>query len=49
MPTRVIPRAKWKEVALVKCEEKRAITLPEHEKILARERNPEWIAYYNLL
>jgi hypothetical protein len=41
LPTPVIPRAKWKKVAPVKCEEKRAITLPEHEKILAGERNPE--------
>jgi integrase len=29
--------------------EKRALTLEEHGKILAGERNPEWLAYYRML
>jgi integrase len=49
LPGPVIPRQRWKEVARVRFREKRAITLEEHERILAGERNPEWLAYYRLL
>jgi integrase len=33
----------------IKFREKRAITLEEHQKILAGESNPEWRAYYEVL
>lgn len=35
------PKARYKD--------KRALTLEEHRKILAGERNPEWLAYYQML
>jgi len=33
----------------IKFRPKRAITLEEHEKILAGERNPQLLSYYQLL
>jgi integrase len=41
----IIPRRQWPDV---KYGLKRAITLAEHQKIIAGERNPEWRAYYEL-
>ncbi len=46
LPWPLIPRNRWPKVAY---RDKRAITLDEHRKILAAERNPEWYAYYELL
>jgi len=46
LPTPVIPRRQWPKIVF---EEKRGITWEEHQKILAGERNPEWIAYYKML
>jgi len=42
----LIPRRQWPKV---KFRAKRAITLEEHEKILAGERNPQWLTYYRML
>jgi len=42
----VLPKKQW---PAVKYKEKRAITSEEHQKIIARERNPEWKAFYELL
>ncbi|HXT13802.1 MAG TPA: tyrosine-type recombinase/integrase [Candidatus Angelobacter sp.] len=42
----IIPRRQWRPV---KFQEKRAITLDEHQKILAGERNEEWRAFYEML
>lgn len=42
----LIPRRQWPKV---KFRPKRAITLEEHEKVLAGERNPQWLTFYNLL
>jgi len=43
---RVIPKRRWPKV---KHAEKRAITFEEHQKIIAREFNPERKAFYELL
>jgi len=42
----ILPRKRWPKVEY---KLKRAITLEEHRKVLAGERNPEWIAYYQML
>jgi integrase len=42
----LIPRRQWPKV---KFRVKRSITLEEHQKILAGERNPQWLTYYHLL
>lgn len=46
LPKSIIPQRLWPKIEF---REKRAITRPEHEKILAGERNPEWHMYYKLL
>ena len=46
LPAPIVPRKQWPKIEF---EDKRAITLEEHEKVLADERNPEWRAYYQLL
>lgn len=46
LPWPVLPKPNWPEV---KHGEKRAITLEEHQKIIAREFNPATRAYYELL
>jgi integrase len=42
----VIPRRQWPKITF---KERRGITLDEHQRILASEKNPEWRAYYELL
>ena len=44
LPVSVIPRKQWPPVRF---KEKRAITLEEHQKIIAAERNPERKAHYD--
>jgi integrase len=39
----IVPRKQWPRI---KFEDKRAITLEEHQKIVEGERNSEWRAYY---
>ncbi len=46
LPAPVIPRKQWPKIRF---EEKRAITIEEHKKILSSEQNAEWQAYYTLL
>jgi len=46
LPRGIIPKRRWPAVVY---QEKRAITLEEHNKILAGEQNPEWKAFYRLL
>jgi len=45
LPASVIPKRQWPAVHY---KEKRAITLDEHQRILAAERNPERKAFYQL-
>jgi integrase len=45
LPATVIPRRQWPPV---KYKEKRAITLEEHQKIIAAEKNPERKSLYQL-
>ena len=42
----IIPKRQWPKI---KFREKRGITFEEHQKILAREHNPELHAYYEML
>ena len=42
----LIPRRQWPKIQF---RPKRAITLEEHNKILAGERNPQLLVYYQLL
>lgn len=42
----IIPRRQWPQIHF---RVRRAITLEEHQKILAAERSPEWQAFYQLL
>jgi integrase len=46
LPWPVLPRLQWPPV---KYKEKRAITLDEHRRIIAREHNPSTRAYFELL
>jgi integrase len=46
LPVPVIPRSQWPGVRF---KEKRGITHEEHERIIARERNPELRSFYELL
>ncbi len=46
IPKPIIPKRQWPKVEY---ESKRAITAEEHRKIIAQERNPEYLAYYELL
>ena len=46
LPTPIIVRRQWPKIQF---KEKRAVTLEEHQKILAGEQNPEWRAYYQML
>jgi integrase len=46
LPTPIIPRRQWPRIEF---KEKRGVTAEEHQKILQGERNPEWVAYYNML
>ena len=45
LPSAVIRKKRWPKVSF---KEKRAITHEEHQKIIRRERNPEWRAFYEL-
>lgn len=45
LPWPVIPKKRWPAVIF---KDKRAITLQEHQAIVARERNPEYKAFYQL-
>lgn len=46
LPWPILPKASWPKL---KHRDRRAITREEHEKIIAREYNPEIRAYYELL
>ncbi len=46
LPWPIVPKRQWPPV---RYKEKRAVTLEEHEKIVARERNPATWAFYQLL
>jgi integrase len=46
IPKPVIPRRQWPKIEF---KSKRAITGAEHQKLLAREKNPEYYAYYEML
>ena len=46
LPWPVLPRLQWPAIHY---KDKRAITIEEHEKIIAREKNPEVNAYFRLL
>jgi integrase len=46
LPWPVLPKLQWPKV---RYEDKRAITLAEHQAIIGRERNPELRAFYQLL
>ncbi len=46
LPWPLIPKRQW---PAVQHKEKRGITLDEHQRILAGERNREWLAYYHAL
>lgn len=46
LPWPVLPRKNW---PVIRFKEKRAVTREEHEAIVAREPNPEWRAFYELL
>ncbi len=45
LPASILPRRQWPPVRYA---EKRAITLEEHQRIIAREKNPERRAFYQL-
>ncbi|HEV2330029.1 MAG TPA: hypothetical protein VGY56_14705, partial [Verrucomicrobiae bacterium] len=45
LPWPVLPKKRWPEVQF---KEKRGITLAEHQTIIAREKNPERKAFYQL-
>jgi|SRR5688572_11756507 len=45
LPWPLVPKRLWPKV---KFKEKRAITLEEHQRIVAREKNPQWNAFYRL-
>jgi integrase len=45
LPWSLVPKRQWPEV---KFKEKRAITLEEHQKIIAAKVNPERKAFYQL-
>jgi hypothetical protein len=42
----IIPKRQWPKIEF---KEKRGVTFAEHQKILAREFNPELHAYYEML
>ena len=46
LPWVVLPTKRW---PTLKFKAKRAVTLEEHQKILAAEKNPEWRSYYEIL
>jgi len=46
LPWPVIVKRQWPSIHF---QEKRAVTLEEHQAILQREKNPEWRAFYALL
>jgi integrase len=46
LPASILPKRQWPKVVY---RPKRGLTLEEHEKIVARERNAEWKALYQLL
>jgi integrase len=45
LPWPVLPKKQW---PAVKYGEKRAVTAEEHRRIVERERNPEWNAFYQM-
>jgi hypothetical protein len=46
LPWPLLPKKQW---PAIEYGVKRAITLPEHQAILERDRNPEWRAFYTVL
>jgi integrase len=46
IPKSIIPKRQWPKIHF---KAKRAITFKEHRQIIASERNPEYLAYYELL
>jgi integrase len=46
IPRAIIPKRQWPSIEF---KSKRAITWAEHQKLVEKERNPEFLAYYNLL
>jgi integrase len=46
LPNAVLPKKQW---PAVKHKDKRAVTFDEYQRIVAREHNPEWKAFYQLL
>lgn len=46
LPWPVLPKKNW---PVIRFKDKRAITRHEHDAIVAREPNPEWRAFYELL
>jgi len=46
IPKSIIPKRQWPKIQF---QDKRAITFAEHQKIIACEKNPEYLAYYELL
>ena len=46
IPRAIIPKRQWPRIEF---RNKRAITWAEHQKLIAKERNPEYLAFYNLL
>jgi integrase len=46
IPKAIIPKRQWPRIEFAS---KRAITFSEHQQIIAHEKNPEYLAYYELL
>ena len=46
LPWPILPAAYWPPLVY---KDKRAITFEEHQKLVQREKNPEWKAFYELL
>src|SRR3954470_20956092 len=46
LPWPIVARRQW---PAVRHKDKRAITAEEHQRILDRERNPQWRAFYQIL
>lgn len=46
IPKSIIPKRQWPKIEFAS---KRAITFAEHQALVAQEKNPEYLAYYELL